>query len=263
MPIKGIDMSKYIAESEISKNALEMATLASVLPVHVLIFGEVGVGKKSLARAVFPDAQLYDGLQLYNMINTSTVNLSDIEILIVSDIDKVSNIKQFIEKLEQYHIKIIATATSEKKSFSEKFAVRIDLSPLSQREEDLLKLSEIYLKDANRHFGTDVKIDVIDMDFSKNSISLRESIYRGVIFDSIDEKQLLTLLESFLLKQMDEKTEYKELLKVFEIPLIRASRTKFKSQLQMAKALNINRNTLRKKINQYNLEEQQKYAGIK
>jgi len=255
MLIKGIGMNEFIAESEVSKNALKMATLASTLPVQVLIFGEVGVGKKSLARVVSPDAPLYDGLELQDMISASTINLSDFEILIVSDIDKISNIKQFIEKLEQYHIKIIATATHEKESFSEKFAVRIDLLPLSQRKEDLIRLSESYLDEANRHFGTDVKIDAIEMDFSRNSISLRESIYRGVIFDSIDKRQLLTLLESYLYKQMDDKTEYKELLEVFEIPLIKASRAKFKSQLQMAKALNINRNTLRKKINQYNLED--------
>jgi transcriptional regulator with PAS, ATPase and Fis domain len=256
VPIKGMGMNEFIAESEVSKNALKMATLASTLPVQVLIFGEVGVGKKSLARVVAPDAALYDGLELQEMINSSTVNLGEFEILIVSDIDKISNIRQFVEKLEQYHIKLIATATNEKESFSEKFAVRIDLLPLSQRKEDLVILSESYLSEANRHFGTDVKIDVIDMDFSKNSISLRESIYRGVIFDSIDEKQMFTLLEKFLFKQMDEKTEYKELLEIFEIPLINASRAKFKSQLQMAKALNINRNTLRKKINQYNLEDQ-------
>jgi DNA-binding protein Fis len=93
------------------------------------------------------------------------------------------------------------------------------------------------------------------MDFSKNSISLRESIYRGVVFDSIDEKQVKSLLEGFLLKEMDKRAEYKDLLEIFEIPLIKASRAKYKSQLQMASALNINRNTLRKKINQYDLED--------
>jgi len=181
--------------------------------------------------------------------------LEDFEILILSDIDRVNNIKQFIEKLEKQHIKIIATATQEKESFGEKFAVRIDLLPLRDRSEDLENLSLNYLTQANRLFGTDTKIDNIEMDFSKNSISLRESIYRGVVFDSINENQLATLLEGFLLKQMDEITEYKELLEIFEIPLIKASRTKFKSQLQMSGALNINRNTLRKKINQYGLEE--------
>ncbi|HIP60401.1 MAG TPA: hypothetical protein EYH01_08250 [Campylobacterales bacterium] len=248
-------MDEFITESQVSKNALNMATLASTLPVQVLIFGEVGVGKKSLAHVVFHDATLFDALEFQDMINDNSINLEDFEILILSDIDRVNNIKQFIEKLEKQHIKIIATATQEKESFGEKFAVRIDLLPLRDRSEDLENLSLNYLTQANRLFGTDTKIDNIEMDFSKNSISLRESIYRGVVFDSINENQLATLLEGFLLKQMDEITEYKELLEIFEIPLIKASRTKFKSQLQMSGALNINRNTLRKKINQYGLEE--------
>jgi len=248
-------MDEFIAQSVASKNALNMATLASTLPVAVLIFGEVGVGKKSLAHVVSHDAISYDALEFQGMVHEGSVKLEDFEILILSDIDRVNNIKQFIEKLEKYHIKLIATATQEKESFGEKFAVRIDLLPLSQREEDLEILSQSYLQVANRLFGTDTKIDDIKMDFSKNSISLRESIYRGVIFDSINEEQVATLLEGFLLKKMDEKSEYKELLEVFEIPLIKASRRKYKSQLQMAGALNINRNTLRKKINQYGLEE--------
>lgn len=248
-------MDEFIAQSGASKNALNMAILASTLPVQVLIFGEVGVGKKSLARVVSHDAISYDALEFQEMVNDSSVKLEDFEILILSDIDRVNNIKQFIEKLEKYHIKLIATATQEKESFGEKFAVRIDLLPLSEREEDLEILSQSYLQVANRLFGTDTNIDDIKLDFSKNSISLRESIYRGVIFDSINETQVETLLEGFLLKQMDERTEYKELLEIFEIPLIKASRTKYKSQLQMAGALNINRNTLRKKINQYGLEE--------
>jgi DNA-binding NtrC family response regulator len=248
-------MDEFIAESGASKNALNMATLASTLPVAVLIFGELGVGKKSLANVVSHNAEHYDALEFQDMINSNSIKLEDFEILILSDIDRVNNIKQFIEKLEKHHVKLIATATQEKESFGEKFAVRIDLLPLSQRLEDLEVLSQSYLQVANRLFGTDVKINDIKLDFSKNSISLRESIFRGVVFDSINENQVITLLEGFLLKQMDERSEYKELLEIFEIPLIKASRIKYKSQLQMAGALNINRNTLRKKINQYGLEE--------
>ncbi len=248
-------MNEFIAHSQASKNALNMATLASTLPVAVLIFGEIGVGKKALANIIASDATHYDALDFQEMLHENSIKLEDFDVLILSDIDKVNNIKQFIEKLEKNNIKLIATATQEKESFSEKFAVRIDLSPLSQRKEDLVVLSDSYLEEANQLFDTDVKIDNIKLDFSKNSITLKESIYRGVIFDSITNDQIAILLESFLLKQMDERSEYKELLEIFEIPLIKASRTKYKSQLQMAGALNINRNTLRKKINQYGLEE--------
>ncbi len=248
-------MNDFIAKSEASKNALNMAMLASTLPVQVLIFGEVGTGKKSLARVVAPDAILYDALELQEMIRENSIKLEDFETLIISDIDRANNIKQFVEKLEQHHVKVIATATQEKESFGDNFVVRIDLLPLSERLEDLEVISCEYLLRANKLFGADVKIENIEMDFSKNSLSLKESIYRGVLFDSVNEKQLSALLEKFLFKKMDKVYEYKDLLEIFEIPLIKASRRKFKSQLQMANALNINRNTLRKKINQYNLED--------
>lgn len=248
-------MDKFIANSEVSKNALNMANLASTLPVHVLIFGEAGTGKKALANIVAPDITCYDALALQSLIKENSINLEELERLIVTNIDQVNNIKQFIEKLEQHGVKLIATATQEKESFIEKFAVRIDLPPLSERPEDLQKLSELYLDEANALFDTSVSIDEVDMDISKNSISLKESIYRSVLVDSINKEQVLGLLEKFLYKEMQVHTEYKDLLEIFEVPLIQASRARFKSQLQMAQKLNINRNTLRKKINQYNLLE--------
>ncbi len=248
-------MGKFIAQSAESKNALKMATLASSLPVQILIFGGEGTGKKTLACKVSPNALLFDAQELQNLILKNLINFADEKnsTFIISDIDNVNNIKQFVEKLESNQIKIVATASNEKDSFSEKFAVRIDIEPLSKREADLKTLSINYLNEANNLFNTSVKIEDIKLDVSRNSSSLKESIYKGVIFESLNLEQVQTVLEKFLLKKMDEKSEYKELLEVFEIPLIKASREKYKSQLQMAQKLNINRNTLRKKINQYGL----------
>ncbi len=248
-------MGEFIAKSVESKNALNMATLASTLPVHVLVFGEIGTGKKALARKVSPDALLFDAQKLQKLILENSINFTDDKnsTFIISDIDKINNIKQFTQKLEANQIKIIATASNEKDSFSEKFAVRIDITPLSIREADLKSLSSCYLIEANKLFNANVKIEDIKLDISRNSNSLKESIYKGVVFESSNLEEVQTVLEKFLLKKMDKKSEYKDLLEIFEVPLICASRKKFKSQLQMAQKLNINRNTLRKKINQYGL----------
>ncbi len=256
MPIvKGKNMGKFIAESVESKNALNMATLASSLPVQILIFGEKGTGKRALAKKVSPNALLFDAQKLQNLILKNLINFTDDKnsTFIISDIDNINNIKQFVEKLEANQIKVIATASNEKDSFSEKFAVRIDIEPLLKREADLNALSKFYLNEANNLFDLDVKIEEIKLDISRNSRSLKDSIYKGVIFESLNLEQIQTVLEIFLLKKMNEKSMYKDLLEIFEIPLIKASRKKYKSQLQMAQKLNINRNTLRKKINQYGL----------
>jgi DNA-binding protein Fis len=43
-------------------------------------------------------------------------------------------------------------------------------------------------------------------------------------------------------------SDYRNNLYIYEVPLIRAGLKKFKSQLQLADRLGLNRNTLRKKI---------------
>ena len=72
---------------------------------------------------------------------------------------------------------------------------------------------------------------------------------------SINKEQMMDVLEQFLSKEIDKNSDYKTLLEIFEVPLLKAMRTKYKSQLQMANKLGINRNTLRKKMYQYALEE--------
>ena len=57
--------------------------------------------------------------------------------------------------------------------------------------------------------------------------------------------------ESYISKKLDDNESYKYFLKMIEIPLLNMAKLKFKSQLQMATKLNLNRITLRKKIEQY------------
>ncbi len=246
-------MEEFIAESKISKNALNMASLASTLPVQVLIFGEVGTGKGALAKIVAPNTEIYEATELESILKHSPVEKS--ESVIALNIDRVNNAKQFVEKLKSRYVKVVATARSEKSSFKDNFSVRIDLPPLSQRKEDLQALLELYLKEANTLFNTNISSKSIEIDLSKNAYSLKSSIYRSVILNSVNRDQILLLFENFLTKEIDNRCKYRELIELFEIPLIHASRKKFKSQLKMSQKLEINRNTLRKKINQYGLGE--------
>ena len=47
---------------------------------------------------------------------------------------------------------------------------------------------------------------------------------------------------------MGTNSDYRNLIYLYETPLIRAGLKKFKSQLQLSDKLGLNRNTLRKKI---------------
>jgi len=68
----------------------------------------------------------------------------------------------------------------------------------------------------------------------------------------MDEDDILNALYYFFLNYLQKKNyNYKDFLKVFEIPLLKATKQLYKSQVQIAKVLDINRITLRKKIANY------------
>ncbi|RLA76195.1 MAG: Fis family transcriptional regulator, partial [Epsilonproteobacteria bacterium] len=97
----------------------------------------------------------------------------------------------------------------------------------------------------------DIDPNKIEIDLSQNGISLRQSVYKSVFLNTLTDDEIMYGLEKFLLKKLDDNSDYQKLLKYFEIPLLNAAKRKYKSQLQMANHLNLNRNTLRKKINLY------------
>ena len=250
-------MDRFVTASASSKKAHNMMMVSASLPVNILVFGEEGVGRKRLVQSVFPDARCFDAKQLEELFREHKVDLTDDSEVVVYDIDMAGNVGQLIRDLEACEVKIIATASGEKALFQETFLVKVDLPPLRERAEDTEILVEDYIRKAKDLFRIEERLDasMVDINLSKNSISLKESIYRSLLLNSINQTELMQLLEQFFAKEIAHKTDYKELLEIFEIPLLKAMRTKYKSQLQMANKLNINRNTLRKKMYQYGLEE--------
>jgi len=248
-------MDKFITASHASKTALNMMTISSPLPLNILVFGEEGVGKKRLIFSAFPDATVYDALELEALFREKKVDFAKEKEIVVYRIDKAGNVKQLIEQLESQDLKIIATASEKKDIFDEKFLVKVDITPLRERPEDTKILVEDYVQKAKDLFRIekDLDLSLIDVNLTNNSISLKESIYRSLLLASIEKEQMMRVLEEFLSREIEEETDYKALLEIFEIPLLKAMQNKYKSQLQMASKLNINRNTLRKKMYQYGL----------
>ncbi len=176
--------------------------------------------------------------------------------MILYNLERLSNATQFLDAIGEYDIKVIATANSFNSSYLEKFLVKIELSTLENRPEDADKLKEIFLQDAREtfFFTDDIDRDDIQCDLSQNAISLKESIYKSLLFNNLDKDKLMDVMEHFFEKHLQEHNDYRQLLAIFDIALLKAAKTRFKSQLQMAKRLNINRVTLRKKIAEYGLE---------
>lgn len=242
-------MKKFIAKSEESKKILNIVQVSSSLPINVLIRGEAGVGKKLLAKEILPNAISMDGKFLESVIINNSVNIDQYKELIITDIHQVLNKKEFLNNLTD--IKIVATSKTLVQDIEEQFAIKVDISPLQDRKEDLDEISKIYMENANLIYKTNVSLDSLKIDISDNGISLKSSIYKNTLLNSMNEEDITIALENFISTKLDEQNTYKYFLKIIEIPLINMAKQKFKSQLQMATKLNLNRITLRKKIEQY------------
>ncbi len=242
-------MRKFITNSETSKKILNIAHISLGMPVNIIIIGDIGVGKTLLAQQILPDISIFDAKNLENLIIQNNINIEQYNELIVTNIELVLNKKEFMKKLDG--IKIVATSTNILSGIEEQFAVKIDIPSLKDRPEDLEELKNVYLNEAEKIYDSKLDIKEIDIDLSKNGISLKKSIYKSVLLKSLNDQDMKNTFEYFIEKKLDEEKDYKSLLEFFEIPLLNAAKIKFKSQLKMATKLNINRITLRKKLEQY------------
>ena len=242
-------MKNFIALSPSTKKILKVAKMSATLPVNVLITGEAGVGRKLLSSTISPDAQSFKAKELEKLINSNNIDLEQFNTIIVYDIHKVTNKQEFINKLKD--IKVVATSFDIVDELNEYFAVKIEIPPLDTRVEDLDELTNIYIKEATKIYSLSILKKDIKRDLSGNGITLKQSIYKSILLKSISKIEMMDTLYNFFLRELKDGKNYKALLEVFEIPLLKASRKIFKSQLQMANNLKINRITLRKKLHKY------------
>jgi len=249
-------MNSFVALSNSSKDVLKIATLSASLPVNCIILGQKAVGKSHLAKVIAPNALTFVSTKLQEAIKNKTIDLNTINEIIILDIHKIGSINQIIETFEEKNIKVVATSSEYRDSFKEFFQAQIEVPPLSSRKEDVEFLKQEYIKEAKKTFLIDDEINEdIDIDLTNNAISLKKSVFRSLLFDSLTKNDIMSILEKFFLKEFDNTSSYKELLTIFERPLLRAGKIKYKSQLQMAKHFEINRNTLRKKFVENSIDE--------
>jgi DNA-binding protein Fis len=243
-------MNSFISKSKETKNILQSALLAINLPVNILILGEIGLGKKLLTKEIIKDVQSFDAVLLEELINSKKINLSHYHTLIIYDLHKVLNKNEFLFSCKD--IKIIATTTVDNHEYASTFAVKIQMPTLNIKSEDFKYISKVYIEEAsllsdNNH----ANISKIKYDLSSNGISLKKSIFKSIFNSSLNNNELMKSFEEYLYDELLKNKTYKELLSLFEIPLLNASKKAFKSQLKISNQLGINRITLRKKIDQY------------
>jgi len=247
-----VDHTNYIAKSRASIEALKSANLLKSVTINALILGERGVGKETLARHIL-SAPVVDAAFFNELLTLIETNSS----VIVKNFHKITNFKKLKIALDTHKTRMIATLSSplSESLMDEFFSLKITIPPLREREEDVLPLIEKFALEAAEMFGeaNDKLFECKDItpDLRHNCYSLRRSVYNAYLMSSFGEKEILSMMEQFLSQRIGGRNDYRDLLYLFDVPLIKSGHEKFGSQLAMSEKFGLNRNTLRKKINDY------------
>jgi len=248
MAAAAVDATSFLTSSAASKEAFKTANLLKSLSVNALISGEHGVGKRSLAKYILPDATTFDALNYEEIISS----LPSCKSIIIYKIENSPNIVQLFELIGEHQVRIVATTciSDNYERFEDQFSIKIPLPPLIDRPEDIAMLQKVFIKEAKTVFGIEHNFDFSkhEADLSKNAYSLRRQIMMNYLLDDINEVELMGIIENFLSDKLGSNNDYRNFLHLFEVPLIQAGIKRFKSQLQLSERLGLNRNTLRKKI---------------
>ncbi len=253
-----VDVTSFVTSSHASVEALKTANLLKSLSVNALISGERGVGKKKLAQYILPSAPLYSAEDFDELI-TEIQSSSEI---IITHVENSPNLQRIANELEKSNIRVVATCSSHYHAdiLDELFDITIELPALNEREEDIAVLIAHFKKEAERIFGVQetFEFDSTYVDLSENASSLRRQLFLHYLLADVDENDLMELLEKYLYDKLGSNNDYRKFLHLYEVPLIRSGLKKFRSQLKLASVLGLNRNTLRKKIQEnrtYQLED--------
>uniref|UniRef100_UPI0040487E5D Fis family transcriptional regulator n=1 Tax=Aliarcobacter sp. TaxID=2321116 RepID=UPI0040487E5D len=246
-------MQEYIAKDSISKEILNSAKLLQAVEVNALILGQSGVGKKSLAKYILPNSEIYEGKELQKDIIDDVILLQN-QAIIIDKLHEISNIDVFLKWLDENNIRIIAISNTENlnQRLKEIFSINLEIPNLNKREEDTKALVSKFSNEASTILDMPIiSQSKLIVNISNNTHSLRKSIYFSYLFETIGEHEILMFLEKYISENLYGENSYKDLSYIFEVPLLKASTKKYKSQVQVAKHLGLNRITLRKKLEIY------------
>ncbi len=243
-------MELFYTDSEQVRHIIKGLNLTKTLLVSSIIIGEPNTGKKTLASYLFPDAPSVSG-EDQDAVETL---MEESDELIITDFEKLKN----MERLDFDNKRIIATANyiGNQHTIDSLFAFIYHLPSLKERPEDTQFLKQKFLKRACDDLMIDEEIDIdeIPVNLSHNSRTLKRSVYQYLTTRYMGKETIQQAVYHYLMENLGGNNGYKEHLNLYEVPLIKAGLAKFKSQLQLSQVLGINRNTLRKKIHEHDID---------
>jgi DNA-binding NtrC family response regulator len=218
----------FLATSEYLKKIKNIANMCKEMQINVYIWGERGVGKSFLARYISPNA----------IVNPKT---STINPVIIEDFDK----NPLMDTKSSF---LVATGTKplNKEILKKFFVMDIELKPLKDHPEDIETFIKYFTQKAKEELKIEKNIKILTPDISENLNSLKRQIYSKFLFPE-NKEEIFKLLKEYY-ETTDEEITYEEEINMFEKTLFSAMKTKYKSKLQIANHIKINRVTLTKKM---------------
>lgn len=243
-------METFFTTSEKIEHIIKSFNLTKTLFVSSIIIGEQHTGKKTLAQHILPDAVLVSGVDQDKVQEALAIH----DELIITDFEKLSN----PTLLDLDNKRIIATANymGNASLIDDAFAFIYAMPPLNERHEDVAQLVALFAKEACDTLMIDIDsidMNILPINLTKNAKSLKRSIYLDIVKLSMAAEDIQDITYAYILKALDGNDGYREHLSLYEKPLIEAGLKKYGSQLQLSQVLGINRNTLRKKIHEHNI----------
>jgi len=223
----------FLAVSDYLKKIKSIADMCKQLKINVYIWGESGVGKTFLAKYIAPNA----------VINPKTGTINPV---IIENFDK-NPVLDFKSSL------VIATGTQpiNKDILKKYFTMDIELKPLKEHPQDIPAFVELFKQKAMEDLKTRKEITIKNPDISQNLNSLKRQIY-SLYLQPQSKEEIFRLLQRYY-ENSEHDTTYEEEIACFEKTLFSAMKTKYKSKLQIANRLKINRVTLTKKMKALNV----------
>ena len=240
---------QFLSNSPQIDNIVKGLTLTKSLFVSSLLMGEKHIGKKTLIKSLFPNS-IYIDAHNYEELEVALENNNE---LIIYNFEQLRNFEHL--NFENKRIIAIANRIDNTEKIENKFAFIYKMPNLKERY-DLDLLIEFFQNQIQKELMIDYPIELnrAQLDLSKNIKSLKASLYKQIIHKTLDREEIKKIIENYLYEHLEGNNAYRENLSLYEEPLLIAGLKKFKSQLKLSAVLGLNRNTLRKKIQEHGLD---------
>jgi DNA-binding protein Fis len=239
---------QFLSNSPQIDNIIKGFTLTKSLFVSSILIGEKHTGKKTLMQTLFPNTVYIDASNTEELASA----LEKYDEIIIYNFEKLLNFENL--NFENKRIIAIANHIDNSEKIEKKFAFIYKMPSLVEREDKAFIVQHFQNEiQEELMIEEEIKIEHQDLNFSENIKSLRASLYKELMIKTFKSPEIEKILFDYLFEHIEGNNAYREHLFLYEKPLIKAGLKKYKSQLKLSNILGLNRNTLRKKIQEHGI----------